>query len=61
MTMENEAANLTLTFPADYSWQHVIVEGDEECRVRYPGDGNPLPAKTEAGPEGTPASPAHDS
>lgn len=56
--MENEPANMTITFPPDYPWQHIVLEGDEESRVRVHADAGSLPANTDAGPAGAPASPA---
>ena len=31
--MNNESENMKLTFPLDYPWQHLVIEGNEEVNV----------------------------
>jgi protein-disulfide isomerase len=28
--MNDEAAKMTITFPPDYPWRHLVIEGEEE-------------------------------
>jgi hypothetical protein len=31
--MKNESENMKISFPIDYPWQHLVIEGNEEVNL----------------------------
>lgn len=59
--MNIEPANIKVGFPADFPWQHVILEGEEEQRVLDDEKvQSPLALKTDKGEDSVSPEPAHD-